>query len=82
MTRLTGAPCAVSRVEPPACSPRVTLTGAPPVFLTVTIWLAVPCHGTVFAMLVGVIFTRPAARLNDACVVKFAATVTDFVFDT
>ncbi len=77
----SGAPPCASSTLPPGTSPTVTVAGEPPVFLTVTTWLAVPSQFTVLAMLVGVTVMRPALRLNVSFLVLFAVTVVLVVFD-
>src|SRR5215467_11996924 len=58
--RLSGGPPTPWSVKPPGCSRRLMVAGAPPVFFTVTVWVAEPCQLTVLVMLAEVTVTWPA----------------------
>src|SRR5205807_10344236 len=63
-------------VEAPGCSPTVTVAGADPVLVTLTVWVALPCQATVLLIDVTLACSRPAVSDSVAGVTQFAATVT------
>src|SRR5690349_25175277 len=75
-TRLSGAPPWARIWNPPGCSPMLSVAGAEPVFLMVSVGVAVACQLSVLSMLSGVTVSWPALRLKFARVAKSGATLT------